>query len=243
MHNGPEIERLSLAFVAEAENLEPSAPIASVSWPTVGAMVDHLGSIQRWATAVIQTGRAARVEDHDRPAGRDPLDWFREGARELCDVVGRADPDSACWTFVGPGQARFWGRRMVHEATKHLWDVRTATTPDPPMPPEVADGTPTAIIDEFTEVFIPRARRRGIDPLPGSVLLLPRDSDRSWRIEPDWQVVQDGAGDASAVLRATVADLALVLWERADPWRLPARYGREGDEAVLHGLVDARIHL
>lgn len=243
MQNSAELDRVSRAFAAEAAVSDPQAPVASRIWPTAGAMIDHLGSIQRWATAILITRESADVRDHERPAGVDPLAWFTEGASALVEQVDQADPATECWTFVGPGRAAFWGRRMVHEATKHLWDLRTAVTTDPPMPSEIDAETPAAIIDEFDEVFIARGRRRGIARLPGAVLLEPTDSSRRWLIEPDWQVRRDGPRRASAVLRASVADLALVLWERADPWALPSRFEREGDEHTLHALRDTPVHL
>lgn len=244
MEAAPDLQRLSLAFALEAMNIPADAPISSAIWPTVGSMVDHLGSIQRWATKVLQTGRSVSRSEHQRPADRNALEWFREGAQQLVEEISQRDPALPCWTLAGPGQASFWGRRMVHEAAKHLWDLRTALTRDPPLPPEVDPHTPEAIIDEFDEVFITLARARGIEGLPGSVLLQPMDSARLWRIEPDWRVVRDQPGDRpSAVLRASVADLALVLWERADPWSLPRRFAREGDESTLRALCEARIHL
>jgi hypothetical protein len=134
---------------------------------------------------------------------------------------------------------------MIHEATKHLWDLRTATDPTPPVPPEVGPATPAAIIDEFDEVFIARARRQqNIAPLPGSVLLNSSDSARSWLVESDWQVVRDPQDPtASAVLTASTADLALLLWERADPWALPDRFGRRGEDAAIRALRDTPVHL
>ncbi|WP_158437694.1 maleylpyruvate isomerase N-terminal domain-containing protein [Naasia lichenicola] len=237
-----ELARVSDAFATEAGQTDPSAPIASRIWPTAGEIVDHLGNIQRWATAAVQTRGSVDVREHARPSGRDPIEWFTEGASALTEELERADPDAECWTFVGPGRNAFWQRRMVHEATKHLWDLRTAKAVDPPMPAEVDAGTPAAIIDEFDEVFIARARRQGIAHLPGSVLLRATDSNRSWLIEPDWIVLSDGVGRADAVLEASAGDLALVLWERADPWALGSRFSRSGDEAVLRALTEARVH-
>ena len=243
MENSAELDRLSRAFAAEAAVTDPEAAVASMLWPTAGAMIDHLGNIQRWATAILRSRSSEDVREHERPAGTDPIAWFAEGAHDLVDEVDRADPAVDCWTFVGPGRAAFWGRRMVHEATKHLWDLRTAVTADPPMPAEIDAATPAAIIDEFGEVFIARARRRGIAPLPGAVLLEATDSSRRWLIDADWHVLRDRTGGAKAVLRASVADLALVLWERADPWALPHRFEREGDERTLHALCETPVHI
>ncbi|MFD1713645.1 maleylpyruvate isomerase N-terminal domain-containing protein [Amnibacterium flavum] len=244
MKNAPELERVSLAFSEAAARTDPTARIASRIWPTAGEMVDHLGTIQRWAAEVLRTGRTVDEARHERPTGRDRVEWFVEGAEALVREIDSADPTSRCWTFVGPGTNAFWGRRMVHEATKHLWDIRTAVVPDPPMPAEIEPTTAAAIIDEFDEVFIARARRNGIAPLQGSVLLQATDSDRSWLVEPDWTVRRDAAGeDSSAALRASTADLALMLWERADPWLLGHRFDRSGDEHVLHMLCETPVHL
>ncbi len=245
MDHSLELDRVASALVDAACATPLTATIASDTWTTVADMVDHVGCIQRWATGILRTGVAADEAHHVRPAEREPIEWLAEGAARLVDAVADADPDAACWTFVGPGVAAFWGRRMIHEATKHLWDLRTATDPTPSLPAEVGPGTPAAIIDEFDEVFITRARRQqNPAPLPGSVLLRPNDSDRSWLIEPDWLVVHDPrTPSASATLTATTADLALVLWERADPWMLPSRFARAGDDDAIRALRDTPIHL
>ncbi len=245
MDHSHELFRVASALVDTARATPLTAGIASDTWTTVADMVDHVGSVQRWATEILSTGVAADEDRHVRPAEREPIEWLADGAAQLVEAVADADPDAACWTFVGPGVAAFWGRRMIHEATKHLWDLRTAGDPTPPLPAEVGAATPAAIIDEFDEVFIARARRQQDPaPLPGSVLLRPNDSDRSWLIEPDWRVVHDPlAPSASATLTATTADLALLLWERADPWTLPRRFARAGDDAAIRALRDTPIHL
>lgn len=245
MEHSRELDRVSTALVAAARDTPRDASIASVIWPTAGDMVDHVGSVQRWATAILRTGGALDQALHERPADRDPIEWLAEGAAALTAEVAEADPGEACWTFVGPGTKAFWGRRMIHEATKHLWDLRTASDPAPRMPTEVGYATPAAIIDEFDEVFIARARRQqDIAALPGSVLLRSSDSDRSWLVERDWQVTRDPQNPtASAVLTATTADIALLLWERADPWALPDRFRRTGDDAAIRALRDTPVHL
>src|SRR5690349_6853040 len=142
MRHGIELARISAAFLEVAKETESASPIASSTWPTAGEMVDHLGTIQRWATEVLQTGQPADESTHARPTDRDRLKWFDEGSERLVAAIETAASGDPCWTFVGAGQKAFWGRRMVHEATKHLWDLRTAHEADPPMPPEVEASTP-----------------------------------------------------------------------------------------------------
>ncbi|CDJ99644.1 hypothetical protein MIC448_1640018 [Microbacterium sp. C448] len=114
------------------------------------------------------------------------------------------------------------------------------------MPEELELGQQADAIDEFVEVFVPAARARGIEPLPHDLFLVADDIDRSWRFTADWNVIAAIGTDvplASEVLRADVGDLALVLWERANPWQLPDRFRIENGDTALRALVSTPVHL
>ena len=178
------VRSLSDRFAAEAAELDPDAPIASDAWPTVGGMVDHLGQIQRWCTEVLRTGAAVDRAEHVRPAERDRFAWFVEGSAALATELGTRDPATGCWAFIPGGTNGFWARRQAHEARKHLWDIRTATTPVPELPEAGGPEMAADIVDELYAVFLARAVRGGLAPLASPPSRWSRPTRRSrgiWR--------------------------------------------------------------
>ncbi|WP_353808209.1 maleylpyruvate isomerase N-terminal domain-containing protein [Agromyces sp. SYSU T00194] len=250
------VRTMSEEFAAEAGAIDPTAGVASATWPTAASMVDHLGQIQRWAAEVVRTGRQADRAAHARPEASDPIAWFAEGATALADTLDATDPARPCWTFRGEGPTAFWSRRMAHEARKHLWDLRTAGTASPPAPDVggpamLADG-----IDELYAVFLARTlASTGLDPLPGTLVLRSTDVPAAWTIAPDWSVTRHPTADATAigepvddapddptVLRAALGDLLLFVWERAKPSSLPGRFRVLGDPATIDAYAASPVH-
>lgn len=239
---------VNAAFIAEATTADPDAPVRSEIWPTAGRMVDHLGNIQSWAAEVVRTGAVADRRAFRRPAERDRIEWFTEVSADLVAALESSEGDRPCWTlFDTPGLTAFWQRRMTHEAAKHLWDLRTSHDPSPPMPAELSVDQQADVIDEFIEVFLPPARARGLDPLPHDVALIAEDVDRGWVFSRDWQVSSGSRAEARASqaeqLHATVGDLTLLVWERADPWELPDRFRIGASDAALRRFAGTSIHL
>ena len=145
---------------------------------------------------------------------------------------------------------------MVHEHVKHLIDLRAAGGGDWAVAPELAPGDYADGIDELLSEFLPRSRSR-LRPLPGTVVLRATDSAHCWRIGPAWTVgtesdgrtrsgvqpIDDLGADAeAATVRARTGDLALVLWERADPLAATTRFRVEGTRSTVAALRDAAIH-
>ncbi|MRX42176.1 maleylpyruvate isomerase N-terminal domain-containing protein [Agromyces kandeliae] len=234
------------AFTATAAETDPEAPVRSETWPTAGRIIDHLGNIQRWAAEVLRTGAPADRAAFRRPADAERIPWFTAGAAGLIEAIERTDPDRPCAVLFGElGRAGFWRRRMSHEAAKHLWDLRTARDEDPPFPPEVSGGGTADVIDEFGDVFMPQARRRGIRGLPGDLVLAAADAPAEWRLSPDW-VLERGpvVGHApAATVRASLGDLVLLVWERADPYARAGRFDLRGDDSVMRAFVETPVHL
>jgi hypothetical protein len=140
---------------------------------------------------------------------------------------------------------------MAHEATKHLWDLRTASDPDPRFPAEVGAASAADVIDEFGDVFMAEARRRGIHPLDGAVALVASDTDVGWILSPEWRlermppVAADRAaeGAADATITAELGDLVLLVWERADLDAGPVRFRVDGDASLAAAFRSTPVHL
>lgn len=232
------------AVAAEAARVDPEAAVRSAIWPTAGRMIDHLGNIQAWATEVVRTGAPADRKEFRRPDGADRVEWIARTGTALVDELSATDPDRECWTlFEAERVTSFWRRRMRNEAAKHLWDLRTAGPATPAMPGELTLAEQADALDEWVDVFVGEARRRGVDPLPRDVVLVADDVDRAWRFGSDWTVTPAIETDDADVLRADVGDLVLFVWERASPWDLPGRFRLDGPDAALRAFAQTPIHL
>ncbi len=239
----------SRAFAALAAHLDARAPVRNEIWSTAGAMIDHLGNIQAWATQVVRAGVPADRTQYTRPPERERVEWFRQTSDALVETLKMTDPARACWTIWGAEPVvSFWGRRMTNEAAKHLWDLRTAIEPDPPMPEEISLEERAGIIDEFVELLVPAARAREIEPLPRDMLLIAEDLGRTWLFSHEWEVTTSPLSDLPSkvdadVMRADVGDLVLFVWERAGPWDLPDRFHIEGGDTALRAFSRTPVHL
>lgn len=252
-----DLRAISRAFASDAASIDPEAAVRSEIWPTAGRIIDHLGNIQRWVTEIVRTGLPQDRRAFRRPADVDRVGWFIDVNAHLIAQLESADPDRPCWALYDTsGDVAFWRRRMAHEAGKHLWDLRTAREEAPPFPAEVSAEGQVDIIDEFGDLFMAQARRRGIEPLPASVDLVADDASRRWRISPTWELRSDVAGarsdatssaasgDAPGVtVTASVGDLVLFIWGRADPLALPERYSIDGDDQVFRAFRETPVHL
>lgn len=239
------IRSLSDRFAADAAALDPEAPIASAAWPTVGGMIDHLGQIQRWSAAVLRTGGAVDRADHVRPSGRERISWFVEGSSALASEIEGRDAAAECWSFVPGGTVGFWARRQAHEARKHLWDIGTATTEVPGLPEAGGLEMAADIVDELYAVFLARAVRGGLAPLPAPLELVASDAAVSWHVSADWTIIRsaDPAGDpAATVVTGSLGDIALFAWDRAVPEDLPDRFSITGSLATVAAYRDAPVH-
>lgn len=237
------------AFADLAARVDADTPVHNGTWPTAGAMIDHLGNIQAWATHVVQAGVPADRKQYERPANLERADWLRQTGDALVETLETTDPARACWTlWDAEPVVAFWRRRMTNEAAKHLWDLRTAVGPEPLMPAEVSPAARAGVMDEFVDVLVPAARRRGIDPLPRDVLLVAEDLGQTWHFSRDWEVTAGplagtpSTGDAD-IMRADLGDIVLFVWQRADPWKLPNRFQIDGSDAALRAFARTPIHL
>ncbi|MBN9606840.1 MAG: maleylpyruvate isomerase N-terminal domain-containing protein [Actinomycetales bacterium] len=236
------VDTLSGAFLSEAARADPAGAIGWERWPTVGDLLRHVGEVYAWVTEVLTSGEKVELEHGSAASDGDAVTEFADRRTALLAALRELDPDRPCWTLDrDEPRTGFWARRMVFETLRHLADLRDAgrrawEAPTELAPEDWADG-----IDEFLEVFLARARKR-LDVLPGVVALEATDGRWRWTIDAGWDVAH-GGDRADATVAATAADLALLLWERADPFDEPERFHREGDDAVLNALVAAPIHV
>ena len=214
-----EFERTAAEFAAVLGRVEPEAVVPGCPGWTVADLALHLGSGQRWAAAILLSGRAQKVPEVLRTAASWP-DWYAGTTAALAAAIRAVDPDEPCWNFAPVDQlAGFWSRRRMHETAIHLVDARQAesggTTGLDVIPPAIAaDG-----VDEVFGVFLPRMLARGFPPaVTRQIGVRAVDTGDEWTLTPvpqgDRPQVTRGEATGEAVLSGTAAELDLCLWKR-----------------------------
>jgi uncharacterized protein (TIGR03083 family) len=231
-------------LAAAIDGADPTMPVPACDPWLLYELVEHVGRIHRWATAIVGKLSARRLDRKaaDWPLPSDPAEyapWLLAGGRELVGVLRAADPDAPAWAWGADPYVRFWSRHMLHETTVHRCDVELALGLPLTIEPAVAvDG-----IDEFLD-NLPHAEQfaPGVRHLRGDgqrLRLSCPDREVIWTVTLDgdgftWSH-ERGPGAADAAVNADAADLYLVAWGRRgldDP-----RVGVSGDRALLHHWV------
>ena len=200
----------------QPENMLNRAVPACPGW-TLDTLFGHLGSIERWAAAVVRAGKF--VEEPAAPAAGAAA-WFREGVPDFLATMNILDPAAPCWGFgPPPHRAGFWLRRQAHEHAIHLVDAHQASGLEDPVFPEdfLLDG-----IDEALAMFTPRQLRLHRMADPGMAVTFGLPGGATWTV---------GSGSTTAWVTAPPREMYLGLWGRS----------RLLDTAVLEGDVDFAI--
>jgi uncharacterized protein (TIGR03083 family) len=190
--------------------LSRSVP-ACPGW-TLDQLFGHLGSIERWAAAVVRGGNY--VEEPAPPAAGAAA-WFIEGTAPFLEAMASVEPGAACWNFGPPPRtAGFWLRRQAHEHAIHLIDASQASGVAAPVPGAefILDG-----VDEVLAMFTPRQLRlKRMQPPEQAVAFHVSGFDVPGFEAPgaaSWTV---GSGPAAASVTAPLKDMYLGLWGRSN---------------------------
>jgi uncharacterized protein (TIGR03083 family) len=203
-----------------------AAPVEHCGDWTLYDLADHLGRENLWVASAVTEGRG----DHRAPAAprdRDALtSWFADTAGVLLAVLD-TDPSASAWTIAPPPTVGFWQRRRCLETLVHRWDAEHALGAAGPLDPVLAaDG-----VAEVIDTMAPRQVRLGRTSEPRhSIRLNPTDAASSWVLGP---------GDPVATIRASAADLLLLLWGRlpADDQAIAWDGDRERAMTTLAGAL------
>jgi uncharacterized protein (TIGR03083 family) len=173
------------------------------SW-TLYDLADHLGQGNLWAAAGV-TEQRGDYESDPAPRGNAALArWFGETADVLLAALD-TDPSAPAWTIAPPPTVGFWQRRRCLETVIHRWDAEHALGAGGPLDPVLAADGVAEVIDTMT----PRQIRLGRIAAPAhAIRLAASDSPSSWVLGP---------GEPVATIRATAAELMLLLWGRLAP--------------------------
>ncbi|MET8100842.1 maleylpyruvate isomerase family mycothiol-dependent enzyme [Streptomyces sp. NPDC005236] len=231
----------SARFVAALENADPTTAVPSCPGWTLADLVRHTGSVQRWFSVLLH----ARVQEPPRTRDVDLrlpdswdgyADWLAESATVAAEAFAATDPDLPMWAWGVDQHARFWARRMLFETLLHRVDAEVALGLRPTIDRASAvDGVDEFLVNlPFATPFAPGvANLRGPDR---TIRFRATDGDGDWlvRLRPEGfglDASGAAAGSADATVRATAADLLLLVYGRLQ--RGAEAVEREGDEELL----------
>jgi uncharacterized protein (TIGR03083 family) len=204
---------------------------------TARDLVQHLGTVHRWATAIVRAGHADHPprEAISAPHADALLEWYATGLTELVATLRTTPPDKPAW-HMSPGApkvAASWARRQAHELVVHRMDLEAAAAvPHARVDPELAaDG-----IDELLRIIVPRwAHTEPLSSADATVSVTSTDTGHSWTVTVRGgavHVVTEQSGTVDAQLSGSATQLLLHLWGR------PADVVTAGDpaaESILRG--------
>ncbi len=185
-------------------------PVPSCPGWSVTDLVEHLGTVHRWAAGIV-SARDRKPVAQPEPAydegGLAP--WFADGAAALTAALRATEPADSCWTLARPHTVGFWSRRQAHETMVHRVDLADALGAAAPLDPVLAaDG-----VDEAAVMFFPRQVRLGREqPLTDALALVDGTTGRRWLLAGDGTRPPDVPVDATVT--APAPDLLLLLWRR-----------------------------
>jgi uncharacterized protein (TIGR03083 family) len=201
-------------------------------------LIGHLGTVHRWATAIV---RAGTTESPPPEATQTPppdgnlLDWYAIGLVELVSTLRTTPADAPAWHMSPTAEkvATPWARRQAHELAVHRMDLEAAAgVAHAPLDPVLAEDG----VDELLGIIVPRwAHTEPLVTADATVAVTCTDTGRSWSVRVARGAVTVGAnrsGGEDAHLRGPAAGLLLHLWGR------PADVAVDGDraaEALLRG--------
>ncbi|WP_224281347.1 maleylpyruvate isomerase N-terminal domain-containing protein [Streptomyces sp. LS1784] len=236
-----------------AARTELSAPVPTCPEWQLADLLRHIGSVHRWAAAIVSQGLPAPLDETGTQAAVGPLpsdatllDWYREGHTALVDALTAAPADVECWSFLpSPSPLAFWARRQAHETAVHRHDADAAAgAPGPAVDTALAlDG-----IDELVSGFMTSSRSTLRSDRPRTLQVRATDgagSDSgtgSWRLtitqEPPTVTTGESPEPADLTLAGPARELYPLLWNR-----LPFGQARDvvatGDQGLLDLWRDA----
>ncbi|MGZ8751115.1 MAG: maleylpyruvate isomerase family mycothiol-dependent enzyme, partial [Pseudonocardia sp.] len=192
-------------------------------------LIGHLGSVHRWATAILRAGTAERPP-HEAiptpPADENLLDWYETGLVELVATLRTTPPETPAWHMSPTAEkvAASWARRQAHELVVHRMDLeRAAGVAHAPVDPALAEDG----VDELLRIIVPRwAHTEPLVSADASVAITCTDTGRTWSasvVRGAVTVSPNRTGTEDAHLHGPAVQLVLRLWGR------PADVIVEGD--------------
>jgi uncharacterized protein (TIGR03083 family) len=228
-------QELSAGMTPVAGGLEVTVPWVP-AW-SARDLVGHLGTVHRWATAILRAGHTQPPppEARQTPPEDDLLGWYATGLTELVATLRTTPPDAPAWHMSPAAEkiAASWARRQAHELVVHRMDLEAAAgVRHAPVDAALAEDG----VDELLSIVVPRwAHTEPLNSADATCAVTATDSGRTWSVRVRHGTVTvgtDRSGDEDAHLDGPVSELLLRLWGR------PADVTVTGDpvaEALLRG--------
>jgi uncharacterized protein (TIGR03083 family) len=137
-----------------------------------------------------------------------------------------------CWHRRGNRSIRWYAAHRLAEVSFHGWDLETSLG----RPAQLSDTVAKLLLPTLLESNVPRTYAAGLSQARGSgeryLLQVSDDPAASWlvTIDPDVLHVTRGAAPADLSIAAPAADLALLVYGRAE---LTTFDGIDGDPALV----------
>jgi uncharacterized protein (TIGR03083 family) len=220
----------ALARAAESGPLDAAVP-GCPDW-NVDVLLRHIGDVHRWAATIVHERVPTRLSrDFEGPEDRDALlAWYRQGCRELVEVLEAGSPDDTFWFWgPAPNALAFWARRQANETAVHRCDAESARGPITPL--STADALDA--IDEWLALATRRATASDGD---GRILrLVPEDAGVTWSVILGEHVeVTSDRGRGHCEIRGSASDLYLWSMNRRGVEGMTVT----GDPALLQVWAD-----
>lgn len=211
-------------FAEFARQGQGTEQVPSCEGWTLDDLAKHLGSVHRWAAAIVLGGQRITMPS---PLVQGPVaTWYTGTAVALLAALKSVSPEEVVPNFTRMNEtAEFWPRRQMHETIVHGVDAAQALGL-----PESAWGITPALaadgVDEVFQVFFPRLTAGGARPdVQARIRLQATDIDESWIIAPGSDetatpIQIHPSMEAEATVTGTASDLYLGLWHRVGHDRL-----------------------
>ncbi|MEV6983326.1 maleylpyruvate isomerase family mycothiol-dependent enzyme [Sphaerisporangium sp. NPDC051017] len=236
-----ETDRLAEA----ARNAGPDAPVPTCPGWTMTKLVKHVGIIQRWAEHIVRERVQRRISPREVPvtlpgdADGYP-DWLAAGARTLAATLRAAEPGDAVWTWAPGGNARFWARRMLHEAAVHRADAEIAHGGEPRFDADVATDGVDELLANLAGAPGVLERLAALDDAGRTLHLHATDAEGGeWMItlSSEGFTWTHGHGKGDVAVRGAAGDLLLLVYGRLAP--AGGRFEIFGDRDLLTRWLEA----
>lgn len=225
-------EKMARAVAQDLEAHVPTCPAWNVAKLTI-----HTGGHHRWvADAVRRRGDAPADPGKPGLRGDALVEWFRQGWRDLADLLDGVADDEPAWSWSGDNRAGFWRRRTALETLVHRWDAENAVGDPGPLDPALAsDG-----VDEMLFVMVGEGGAYGG---PGRrVALSTSDTSDEWTLD-----LEDGhpphpargaSGNADLTVDGRAEDVLLFLWGRRGPDSVELAGDEQSRAALLRWMSE-----
>jgi uncharacterized protein (TIGR03083 family) len=216
------VKRETRRFVEVAARSPLAAYVPTYPAFTVETLAAHVGTGLRIFRTILTGGTYNEGERVVAPPGAAVISWVEDGLEPLLLALKETPPDRPVRFPHEAGElpARVVAGFLGVEVGIHRWDLESILGDHAPLPADLAIGA----IDKVFDSFAPRLAGKGVSPIGGTITFRSTDSDVGWAAAVDdgrliTGRVDSDVGRGDTTVRATVEDLALIIWKRWPPFR------------------------